>query len=85
MNGSVMKTHHLQFTQIQHSGANRRRLVIKYILFEHLYQVESIDAFAVLKIELTKRLDCRLIICSQFVPHSVLAVFTPCPKYTIVH
>ena len=47
VNDLVVKSHHVHFTQINFAGANVRRLVVQYLLFEHLDEVEAVYASAV--------------------------------------
>ena len=46
----IVKSHHMQFTQIHYAGSNVRWSFVQYLLLKHLDQMQTVYASAVLEV-----------------------------------
>ena len=79
----IVKPHHMQVTQIQHTGADVRWLIVQKLLLKHLNEMQTIYASAVFELYLTEPFDGSVMICIQLELYPVVVLLTCLTEYDV--
>ena len=80
----IVKPHHMQVTQIQHTGADVRWLIVQNLLLKHLNEMQTIYASAVFEVYLTEPFDGSVMTCNQLELYPVVDLLTYLSEYAVV-
>ena len=80
----IVKPHHMQFTEIQRTGADLRWLIVQNLLFRHLIEMQTVYASAAFEVYLTEPFDGSVMIRSQLELYPVFDLFTCLTEYAVV-